>query len=115
MPPVAGILQQQRIGVIDMLLRIHQVQKELGYKSHATIYSQINDGTLTKPISLGARCVGLPDYEVNAIIQARIAGRSESELRQLVQHLHEERKQLGLSTPQEAAKAAVPHLQLVKG
>jgi prophage regulatory protein len=95
--------------------RLKQVQTELGYKIHATIYSQINDGTFPKPVSIGLRCVAWPDYEVNAIIQARIAGRSESELRQLVQHLHEERKQLGLSTPQEAAKAAVPHLQLVKG
>ena len=40
---------------------------------------------------LGVRSVGWPDKEVNAICAARIAGKTEDEIRELVIALHKRR------------------------
>ena len=39
---------------------------------------------MTPPISLGLRSVGWPQYELDALASARIAGKSEDEIRALV-------------------------------
>lgn len=48
----------------------------------------------TKPVPIGERAVGWPDSEVQAINAARIAGKSESEIRELVSRLHAKRADL---------------------
>jgi prophage regulatory protein len=60
--------------------------------SKSTIYKRIADGLLPKPISLGARAVGWPDSELEAITDAQIAGKSEQEIKSLVIFLSEQRK-----------------------
>jgi len=60
--------------------------------SKSTIYKRISDGLLPKPISLGARAVGWPDSELEAITDAQIAGKSEQEIKSLVILLSEQRK-----------------------
>lgn len=74
-----------------MILRMPAVKAETGHKSHASIYNAINAGLFTKPVSIGQRSVGWPDDEVKAICAARIAGKSEDEIRELVKRLHAKR------------------------
>ena len=69
------------------------VKAETGHRSHASIYTAINDGLFTKPVPIGTRSVGWPDYEIFAINAARIAGRTESEIRELVKRLHAKRSE----------------------
>jgi prophage regulatory protein len=76
------------------ILRMPAIKAELGHRSHASVYNAIRAGLLTKPVKIGERAVGLPDYEVKAINIARIAGQSESEIRDLVNRLHAKRTAL---------------------
>ncbi len=68
--------------------RIETCKVEAGYKSHASIYKLIREGLWTKPVRLGMRSVGWPEAEVTAICKARIAGKTDDELRKLVVELH---------------------------
>ena len=77
------------------ILRMPAVKAETGHRSHASIYNAIRAGLFTKPVQIGQRAVGWPASEVQAINQARIAGRSESEIRELVNTLHASRSLLG--------------------
>ena len=77
-----------------MLLRIQSVKSETGARSKATVYGNIRDGLLTRPVPLGKRSVGWPDYEVRAVCAARIAGKTDVEIRQLVIYLHSRRTEL---------------------
>ncbi len=73
------------------ILRMPAVKAETGHKSHASIYNAINAGLFTDPVKIGERSVGWPDFEVKAICAARIAGKSDDEIRELVKHLHAKR------------------------
>lgn len=73
------------------ILRMPAVKAETGHKSHASIYNAINAGLFTKPVPIGQRSVGWPADEVKAICDARIAGMSEGQIRELVKHLHAKR------------------------
>ena len=76
------------------ILRMPAVKAETGHRSHASIYNAIKAGQFTKPVPIGQRSVGWPDYEVKAINAARIAGKSEAEIRELVNRLHAKRTEL---------------------
>lgn len=76
--------------------RIPTVTVEMGRKSHAATYADIKKGLLTKPVKLGPRSVGIPDYEIKAIVTARIAGKSEADIKELVKRLHANREALAL-------------------
>ncbi|QPC01413.1 AlpA family phage regulatory protein [Xylella fastidiosa subsp. multiplex] len=73
------------------LLRLPAVKMETGY-SRSTIYLRILQGLFTTPVHLGARSVGWPCTEVSALNAARIAGKSNAEIRALVDTLHRARK-----------------------
>ena len=79
------------------ILRMPSVKVEMGHKSHASIYTAIKGGTFTKPVQIGQRSVGWPDYEVKAINAARIAGKSETEIKELVNRLHAKRTELAMA------------------
>ena len=72
------------------ILRRRQVEAESGY-SRSTIYLRISQGLWPKPVSLGPRAVGWPAGEVSAINAARIAGKSDTEIRTLVAQLELDR------------------------
>ncbi len=76
------------------ILRMQAVKAETGHKSHASIYTAIREGLFTKAVPIGERSVGWPDYEVAAINRARIAGQSETEIKELVKRLHAKRIEL---------------------
>lgn len=73
------------------ILRLPAVKSESGL-SRSTIYLRIAQGLWTKPVSLGARAVGWPSDEVEAINAARIAGNTDDEIRILVRKLESARK-----------------------
>ena len=77
-----------------MILRMPAVKAETGHRSHASIYSAIKAGLFTTGVAIGQRSVGWPSDEVNAINAARIAGKSEAEIRELVSRLHAKRTEL---------------------
>jgi len=70
------------------------VKADTGHRSHASIYNAINAGLFTKPVRIGQRSVGWPSDEVQAINAARIAGKTETEIRELVSRLHAKRAEL---------------------
>lgn len=76
------------------ILRMSAVKAETGHRSHASIYNAIRAGLFTKPVPIGERAVGWLDSEVLAINAARIAGKSEAEIRELVSRLHAKRADL---------------------
>ena len=67
--------------------RRKQVQAENGL-SRSTLYLQIAEGLFTKPVRLGPRAVGWPAREVTSLNRARIAGKTDNEIRALVARLH---------------------------
>ena len=64
---------------------------ETGY-SRSTIYLRISQGLFIKPVALGARAVGFPAGEVAALNAARIAGKTDADIRALVTMLETARQ-----------------------
>jgi len=73
------------------ILRMPAGKSESGL-SRSTLYLRISQGLWTRPVSLGSRAVGWPSDEVEALNAARIAGRTDEEVRSLVQELEAARK-----------------------
>lgn len=78
------------------ILRLPAVLDRTGYRSPASIYKAMHDGTFPKQVRIGARSVGWPDDDVAAINNARVAGSTDAQLRQLVDSIHAERTELGI-------------------
>jgi prophage regulatory protein len=81
----------QQLVSASTILRRKQVEAETGY-SRSTIYLRIAQRLFVKPVSLGARAVGWPAHEISSLNAARIAGKSETEIRSLVAKLEMSRK-----------------------
>ena len=79
------------------ILRMSEVKTETGHRSHASIYSAIRAGTFTTGDAIGQRSRGWPANEVKAINAARIAGKTEAEIRELVQRLRAKRIELAIA------------------
>jgi prophage regulatory protein len=73
------------------ILRLPAVKSESGL-SRSTIYLRVSQGLWTKPVSLGARAVGWPSDEVDAINAARIAGDTDDDIHDLVKKLEAARR-----------------------
>ena len=78
--------------MLHTLLRLPAVKAQSGY-SRSTIYLRMAQGLWTKPVSLGARAVAWPAGDVAALNAARIAGRSDDHIRNLVQRLQAARSE----------------------
>jgi prophage regulatory protein len=79
------------------ILRLPAVKAKTGI-SRSTIYLRIEQGLWPKPVKLGARSIGWPANEVTAMNAARISGRTDLEIRQLVCQLEAARKQFNRTT-----------------
>ena len=55
--------------------------------AQSTFYAWIESGLMPPGIALGIRSVGWPAHELDAIAAARIAGKTEDEIRALVRDL----------------------------
>ena len=73
------------------ILRLPSVKVQTGY-SRSTIYLRMSQGLWPRQIGLGGRSVGWPQYEVEAINAARVAGVDDDAIRKLVVKLEAARK-----------------------
>ncbi len=78
------------------ILRLPTVKGIMGHRSDASIYNAIRDGLFTHGVAIGQRAKGWPDYEVQAIAAARVAGKSDDQIRELVKALHTKRTELAV-------------------
>ena len=73
------------------ILRTRSVLERQG-RSRSSHYADIKAGLFVKPVLIGLRATGTPDYEVDALIAARIAGKTDEEIRALVIQMEADRK-----------------------
>lgn len=71
----------------NLALRRCQDARAVFGVSTATFYEWIEKGLMTRGVALGARAVAWPRHELEQIAAARIAGKSESDIKALVQDL----------------------------
>ncbi len=76
------------------MLRIDEVRYRTGHRSKTSVYNAVRAGVFTKPVPIGQRTTGWPDYEVDALVAARIAGKSTEEIHTLVVQFHSLRAEL---------------------
>ena len=76
--------------LVEQILRRPRVQGATGH-SRSSLYLQISEGLFTRPIKIGPRAVGWPASEVAAVNAARIAGKSDDDIRALVTQLEKAR------------------------
>ncbi|MCP4321354.1 MAG: AlpA family phage regulatory protein [Alteromonadales bacterium] len=77
-----------------MSIKIAKQPSVLGqfHFSKSTLFTQVKQGLMPKPISLGARAVGYLQHELDAVLLARIAGQSNEQIKELVKSLVAKRK-----------------------
>jgi prophage regulatory protein len=73
------------------ILRLPVVLQERG-RSRSAHYLDIQQGLFTRPVAIGLRAVGWPADEVATLNAARIAGKTDAEIRALVVKLEAARK-----------------------
>jgi prophage regulatory protein len=76
---------------MERILRLPAVLERYG-KSRSTVYLEVERRLFPEGIDLGGRLVGWRESEVDAVIRARIAGKTEDEIRALVADLELARK-----------------------
>lgn len=89
---------------VEPILRRPRVEAVSGY-SRSTIYLRIAQGLWPKPVSLGPRSVGWPAADVAAVNAARIASKSDDEIRALVTQLEAARAPTVNPDPRHRADA----------
>lgn len=61
--------------------------------TNSPLYNDIGQGLFTEPVKIsGRRAAGWPEHEVDQLIAARVAGKTDDEIRALVAKLHAARK-----------------------
>lgn len=78
---------------MNNLLRLPAVMERTGL-ARPTVYLRAKQGLFPRPVKLGSRMAAWPENEVAAINAARIAGKSDDEIRELVARLERERAEL---------------------
>lgn len=73
------------------ILKIQEVMSQMGVRSRNTLRRYCSIGLLTKPVRVGLQSGGWPDFEVEAILQARVAGVDDLQIQALVKQLHDQR------------------------
>ena len=76
-----------------IILRLPDVKRVLGHRSDASVYNAIRSGLFTTGVAIGQRAKGWPDFEAQIIAAAMVAGKSETEIREIVNMLHAMRTQ----------------------
>lgn len=72
------------------LLTVPETASRLGI-AKSTLYWWAANGLMTAPLKIGHRAARIPSSDADAIAAARIAGQSDSQIRDLVARLHAER------------------------
>jgi prophage regulatory protein len=81
----------QGANMSNAILRLPAAKLQSGY-SRSTIYLRIAQGLWTKQVSLGSRAIGWPAHEVAVLNAARISGKTDTQIRELVIKLEAARK-----------------------
>ena len=78
----------------EVALRIVRLREVLVLRgrSRSSHYNDVQRGLFTAPVHVGDRAVGWPAYEVAALNAARVAGKPDHEIRELVKQLETARK-----------------------
>lgn len=66
--------------------RRRQIESDTGMR-RSTLYDHIRRGIFVPPIRLGANSVAWLEHETQAILAARVAGKSDDDIRALVKEL----------------------------
>jgi prophage regulatory protein len=74
---------KQALQNTNSLLRRSTVEFRTGL-SKATIYRRMDEGLFVRQVQLGGRQVAWPSNEVDVLVQARVAGKTDSEIKALV-------------------------------
>ncbi len=77
--------------MVNTILRLPTVLRERG-RSRSAHYLDIQQGLFTHPVQIGLRAVGWPANELSTLNVARIAGKTNEEIRTLVVQLEAARK-----------------------
>ena len=75
---------------MNTLLRMPRLKDSTGL-ARPTIYRDIARGLFPRPVKIGAASAW-PEDEVQAIMNARIAGKTDDDIRQLVASLEDKRR-----------------------
>ncbi len=94
--------------------RIAASKAEMGWRSDASVYNDIRAGLFTTGVAIGQRSKGWPDYEVKAIAAARIAGKTDAEIRELVNKLHLKRLGITFHLNDEVVYGNTPAVEFVE-
>jgi prophage regulatory protein len=79
---------------INPLCRLPVIESSYG-KKRSTIYREIKNGLFPKPVDIGGGISAWPANEIQALINARIAGKNDNEIKHLVTQLHANRVKAG--------------------
>lgn len=66
--------------------------RQLGGMGLSTLYAHVDRGLFVKPVALSRRFVVFPQEEITAILNARLAGKTDEDVRKLVIELMEKRQ-----------------------
>jgi prophage regulatory protein len=69
-----------------IFLRLGDVCKAKGC-GKSSLYGEIQEGLFTPPVKTGKRASAWPSHEVEALNKARMAGKTEAEIKQIVSYL----------------------------
>lgn len=75
---------------MNTLLRLPAAASAAGM-GQSTVWLRIKNGLFPRPVKLSARAVAWPADEVQAVINARVAGKSDEAIRELVMQLEQQR------------------------
>lgn len=64
-------------------------------KGRTKLYEDIADGLFVPPVKVGRRAVAWPRHEYQAINAARLAGKTDEQIKELVRELIQARKAFG--------------------
>ncbi|MCB1936736.1 MAG: transcriptional regulator [Nitrosomonas sp.] len=92
------------------LIKNTEARSSLGV-GNTTFYEQLNAGLITPAVKLGVHSVAWPKHEIQAIVAARIAGKSDDQIKELVKQLVADRAKLpsiinGFQSNQQPVEAA---------
>lgn len=100
--------------MLNNLIRRPAVSTRLGIKK-STTYAHMHAGLITPAVQCGPRAVAWPSHEIDAIIAARIAGRTEDQIKALVASLTAARQSAPNRTEQMIAQREVIDLACRNG
>lgn len=71
--------------------RVQDICNKFGGQARSTVYADRAEGLLPEPVKLGNRAIGFPSDEIDRVMEARAAGASRDQLKELVKRLMAQR------------------------